>query len=89
MKEVKDDIKELRKDIREMATSVTRIATAVESDLPQLKSELKSQDARIRKMELERARESTARDWLQKNWIVLAGIIALLVSESAILAKLI
>ena len=81
MKEVKDDIKELRKEQVEIKTVLTRIATAIENQ--------KDIERRVRQMELERARESTAREWLHKNWIALAFVIALMASESAILAKLI
>ena len=80
MKEVKDDIKELRKEQGEIKTVLTRIATAIENQ--------KDIERRVRQIELERARESTAREWLHKNWVVLAVIIAVMASESAILAKL-
>lgn len=81
MKEVKDDIKELRREQGEIKTVLTRIATAIENQ--------KDIENRLRQIELERAKESTAREWLHKNWIALAVIIAIMASESAILAKLI
>ena len=96
MKEVKDDIRELKTDFKSMALSVTRIATAMESEVPQLRAEIKELsrkhsevEGEVRQIKLERARESTAREWLHKNWIALAVIIALMASESVILSKLI
>ena len=70
---LEEKVDQLSGDIRQLITVV---------------SQMNDHEQRIRQIELERAKESTAREWLNKNWVSLAIIIAIMVSESAILAKL-
>jgi hypothetical protein len=78
---IEDSMQAMSGDMREMLTTMkTTMAPMIEK--------LSDVEQRLRVIELERAKESTAREWLSKNWLAIVVFMAVFANESAIISKL-